>query len=486
MKKERKITLRRPVRSSLLFLIFQLGARVLAFLTTPIFTRLLTPTEYALTPLYFTWQTLLCALVTLELTGSVLLTVMAGRRRDTDALLASTHTLCTLSLLVFLILYLLFGRQIDRFTGLSRPLTLLLFLHTFASLSLTLYSAKAKFLYRPERTLPLMFATSVLGPVLGIFLVSYTPLRAEGRVIGITLGTVVAAIPLIYHIYKNGRCFLSRAPLGELLSRGLPLLPHYLGLTLLAEMGRIFVSRSETPDALAKLGIAGTLAHAITMLIGAINSAFFPWVLRRLRGKEEARVKTMSRAVLLTVMTGALTVGLLAPEALALLAPSAYGEAGRAILPLLYTTVPSFLYTLFASVTLYRRRTLPMTVATLSATLSALGLHLLLVPKYSFVGAAWATAIGYTLLALLHLLVAAMGEKTEKKGMAKARRLPLSLDALPLSLFPTLCALAFGILGAILLPLLYPYSIIRYAIAAVALSLLAVFAYRRRREVLDA
>lgn len=485
MKTQRKITLRRPVRSSLLFLLFQLGARVLAFLTTPIFTRLLTPTEYALTPLYFTWQAILGALVTLELTGSVLLTVMASRRRDMDALLASTHTLCTLSLLLFLLVYLLLGEAIDRFTGLSRSLTLLLFLHTFASLSLTLFSAKAKFLYRPERTLPLMFATSVLGPVLGIFLVSYTPLRAEGRVIGIALATTLAAIPLIGCLYKDGKCRIARAPLGELLGRGLPLLPHYLGLTVLAEMGRVFVSRADTPEALAKLGVAGTLAHAITMLIGAINSAFFPWVLRRLRGKEEARVKTMSRAVLFTVLTGALTVGLLAPETLALLAPSAYAEAGRAILPLLYTTIPSFLYTLYAGVTLYRRRTLPMTVATLCATLSALGLHLLLVPKYSFVGAAWATAIGYTLLALLHLGVAAMGEKSENQEKGQPRRLPLSLDALPLPLFPSLFALALGVVGAILLPLLYPYALVRFALAAVALSLLAVFAYRRRREVLD-
>ena len=485
MKNRRKITLRRPVRSSMLFLIFQLGARVLAFLTTPIFTRLLTPTEYALTPLYFTWQTILSALVTLELTGSVLLTVMANRRRDTDALLASTHTLCILTLFILLLVYLLFGRQIDRFTGLSRSLTLLLFLHTLASLSLTLYSAKAKFLYRPERTLPLMFATSVLGPAIGIFLVTFTPLRTEGRVIGMTLATVLAAIPLIVCIYKDGKCLLARAPLGELLSRGLPLLPHYLGLTALAEMGRVFVSRSATPEALAKLGIAGTLSHAITMLIGAINSAFFPWVLRRLRGKEEERVKAMSRAVLFTVLTGALTVGLLAPEALALLAPSAYGEAGSAILPLLYTTIPSFIYTLYAGVTLYRRRTLPMTVATLCATLVSLALHLWLVPKYSFVGAAWATAIGYTLLALLHLGVAAMGEKNEKKSKAGAHRLPLSLDSLPLSLSPTLCSLTLGILGAILLPLLYPYALIRYALSATALSLLAVFAYRRRREVLD-
>ena len=207
MDTQAKTTLRRPVRSSALFFIFTLCSRAAALLTTPIFTRLLTPTEYAIIPLYLTWQTLFSSLVTLELTGSVLLTVMAKRREQVDALLSSTLTLCTLSLLFFLGVYLVFSPYIDAFTGLSRPLMLLLFLHTAASLPLTLYSAKAKYLYRPERTLPLMLTTSVIAPLLGIALLTFTRLGAASRIIGTVACTALCAIPLTVGLVRRGKCY---------------------------------------------------------------------------------------------------------------------------------------------------------------------------------------------------------------------------------------------------------------------------------------
>ena len=408
---QEKKTLRRPVRSSALFFAFTLLTRAVALLTTPVFTRMLTPTEYAVIPLYLTWHTLFSSLITLELTGSVLLAVMAKHKEKIDAILSSTLSLCLLSLLFFFGIYLAVAPQIESFTGLSRPLMLLLFLHTAASLPLTLYSAKAKYLYRPERTFFLLIVTSVAAPLLGIVLLIFTRAGALSRILATVICTLAVAIPLGIHLIRQGRTLVSLPLFRELLRRGLPLFPHYVALSAMGELGRLFVSRYSTPDALSKLGIAATIAHGVTMLTGAINAAFFPWLLRRLRRGERERVRRMSSTVIYTVLLVTLAVSLLAPEAIALLAPVEYRGATEAILPLLFATFPAFLYTLFAGVTLYRERTLAMTVATLvSASIGVLS-QLYLVPRYSYVGAAYATALSYLTLALSHLIVCAQGEK---------------------------------------------------------------------------
>ena len=398
-----KKTLRRPVRSSALFFAFTLLTRAVALLTTPVFTRMLTPTEYAVIPLYLTWHTLFSSLITLELTGSVLLAVMAKHKEKIDAILSSTLSLCLLSLLFFFGIYLAVAPQIESFTGLSRPLMLLLFLHTAASLPLTLYSAKAKYLYRPERTFFLLIVTSVAAPLLGIVLLIFTRAGALSRILATVICTLAVAIPLGIHLIRQGRTLVS-----------LPLFPHYVALSAMGELGRLFVSRYSTPDALSKLGIAATIAHGVTMLTGAINAAFFPWLLRRLRRGERERVRRMSSTVIYTVLLVTLAVSLLAPEAIALLAPVEYRGATEAILPLLFATFPAFLYTLFAGVTLYRERTLAMTVATLiSASVGVLAAFYL-VARYSYVGAAYATALSYLTLALSHLIVCAQGEKGQR------------------------------------------------------------------------
>ncbi len=487
-----KKSLRRPVRSSALFLIFTLCSRALALLTTPIFTRLLSPTEYAIIPLYLTWQTLFSSLITLELTGSVLLAVMAKHREDVDTLLASTLSLCFFSLLFFFGIYLAFSPYIDSFTGLSRPLMLLLFLHTAANLPLTLYSAKAKYLYRPERTLPLLLATSVLGPVVGISLLSHTPLGAVSRILGTVVCTAIPAIPIGIKLVKNSKTFFSRPLWRELLARGLPLFPHYVALSALGELGRLFVSREATPDALSKFGIAATLAHGVTMLTGAINSAFYPWLLRRLRAGERDRVRRMSSTVIFTVVLAMLAVSLVAPEAIALLAPAEYRGATDAILPLLYATVPAFLYTLFAGVTLYRERTLSMTVATLLSTLVGVLSNLYLVGRYAYVGAAYATALSYFTLALSHLIVCALGEKGQQKNLMPKRKnisvmqkIRLSSENLPTPLSTIAAALILGALPMLFLPQLFDRPILRYLMLIPTALALLLLAYHRRNDVLD-
>lgn len=488
-----KKSLRRPVRSSAWFLIFTLGSRVLALLTTPIFTRLLSATEYSVIPLYLTWQTLFSSLITLELTGSVLLAVMAKHKEDVDALLSSTLTLCLFTLLFFFGMYLTFSSYIDSFTGLSRPLMLLLFAHTAANLPLTLYSAKAKYLYRPERTLPLLLATSVLGPAVGIALLTLTPLGALSRILGTVICTAIPAIPIGIKLIKNGKTLICRPLWRELLTRGLPLFPHYVALSVLGELGRLFVSREASPDALSKFGIAATLAHGVTMLTGAINSAFYPWLLRRLRAGEQNRVRRISSTVVFTVLLVMLAVSLIAPEAIALLAPAEYRGATNAILPLLYATVPAFLYTLFAGVTLYRERTVLMTLATLLSTIVGVLANLYLVRSYGYTGAAYASAISYFTLALSHLIVCAMGEKRQRKNLefpcenpSVIQKINLCVQNLPTPLPAILSALLLSALPMLLLPPLFERPILRYlALIPTALALL-LLAYRRRGDILDA
>ena len=275
--------------------------------------------------------------------------------------------------------------------------------------------------------------------------------------------------------------------------RGLPLFPHYVALSALGELGRLFVSRQSTPDALSKLGIAATLAHGVTLLVGAINAAFYPWLLRRLRAAEVDRLRRMSSTVVLTVVLVMLSVSLIAPEAIALLAPAAYHGASDAILPLLYATVPAFLYTLFAGVSLYRERTLAMTGATLFSTLVGVLLNLYLVPRYAYVGAAYATALSYLVLAITHLLACAMGKDKENPSDAPApsrsnsKRIPprLSQTSLPVSVPIILVSLILGALPMLLLPPLLDRPLVRYCLLVPTLLSLLLLAYKKRADVLD-
>ena len=79
---KRQITLRVPAKATVWYVGSGALARGIGALTTPIFTRLLTPEEYGLYPLYNSWIGVLSILITLEVTGNA---IYRGYQNHSDA-----------------------------------------------------------------------------------------------------------------------------------------------------------------------------------------------------------------------------------------------------------------------------------------------------------------------------------------------------------------------------------------------------------------
>ena len=170
-KKERRLCL--PVRSSLSFIAFFSVSRASSLLTTPIFTRLLSPEEYALTPLYYTWLSVFTTLATLELTGSILLSGLARHKKESEYYLAAATSLTLCSFGTVFLVYLLFHERVNALTGLPTHLMLLMFLQIGAGIVISSLEARAKFFYSPRRALPSILSSALLS--LFLFLSIFPP-----------------------------------------------------------------------------------------------------------------------------------------------------------------------------------------------------------------------------------------------------------------------------------------------------------------------
>ena len=71
-KTKRVPSVRLPARAGIWGIISSVVARGVGVVGTPIFTRLLTPAEYGLYPLYTTWAALIGVVATMGLTGSAI------------------------------------------------------------------------------------------------------------------------------------------------------------------------------------------------------------------------------------------------------------------------------------------------------------------------------------------------------------------------------------------------------------------------------
>ena len=101
--------LRVPAKASLWHISSSILARGIGVAVTPIFTRLLTPEEYGLYPLYNTWIGIISVIITLELTGAVIYRGLQKFSEKKDEFISVTLGLFLTVFIGFCTLYFAFS-----------------------------------------------------------------------------------------------------------------------------------------------------------------------------------------------------------------------------------------------------------------------------------------------------------------------------------------------------------------------------------------
>ena len=163
-----KFMLRLPAKASMWYTASAVLARGISALTTPIFTRLLTPEEYGLYPLYLSWLSIFTILLSLELSGGVMYRGLQKYENEKDEFISAAFGLFLCIFIVFCSLYFAFSTYINSITGLDTFVTFLMLCTIFANTVIGFYSAKARYEYKYMKATIINFVSSLLVPLLSI------------------------------------------------------------------------------------------------------------------------------------------------------------------------------------------------------------------------------------------------------------------------------------------------------------------------------
>lgn len=366
-----RLRLRLPVRASLWYTASSIIARAASMLATPIFTRLLSTEEYGLFPLYSSWLSLFCVVLTLEITGGV---TQRALQRETDR---SELLSCALGLVMTCcatgsLMYILLRRWINGLTGLGTSTTLLLLLNVSLSAIISLHTSLCRYEYRYRSIAALSIVTAIASPLIALLLIKTTPLRSSARIVASVIVCAAAALPHLYSIIYASRRIFSARVWCNLLKAALPLLPHYLAAAVIPRVGELALSSILGRATVAKYSVATSLGMALTMLTGGILGALVPWIMRRLQCNEHSGVRSIVSLCTELICIGALGILALMPEAMSILAPKEYFSALPAVFPLAISAVPILLYGVVSAAALFYERPYVSSVSSLSGASIAL------------------------------------------------------------------------------------------------------------------
>lgn len=401
---KRRASIRIPAKASVWYIASSAIARAIGALGTPIFTRLLTPEEYGLYPLYGSWLSVFSVIITLELTGAAMYRGLQRHGEDKDGFISAVLGLTLALFLFFCVIYAIFGDFINTLTGLDTSITRLMLTQILASAVLSLYTASARFEYKYKTVALLNVLSAIFAPAVAIVLIRLG-LRAEARILGSSLTLAIIAVPILITMLRRSHKLYSPDKWLYLLRRALPLLPHYFSMTLILKIAEITVSRIHGAEALGKISVALSVGMSLTVITGGLLSALSPWMLRRVKAGEISRIRDL--LLILTKLISLSCLGLLAlaPEAMALLASSAFHSALPTVYPIALSVIPTFLSGVLMSGGVYFEKSgLSALPAIMSASFSTI-LSLTLIPILSYKMMGLLVLLSYSLLAILNVSV---------------------------------------------------------------------------------
>lgn len=429
------MNLRALLRGSLLYTIGNFLPRIGAFLLLPIYTVAMGPEEFGTFSLMLSLSGVLGVLYRMGLDGSLMRIHFDVDDRDRASLyLSLTLATVAIGLGLSVVLGLAFAPFFKAlFAGAPywpfAPLTLLLtFLLAFQYVPSTYLRATQQ----PGRFLGLTLAGFTVVVAATVLFVLVLDLGAAGALLAQALSAGVVGATSLGVLARLGWGSLRVDLLRRSFAFGLPLLPHALSAWVLNLSDRWLIglltvgSAEAAQTAVGVYAFGYVLGQVVSLVAFSFNAAWVPFFYERGEGEDGAAI-LREVTTLSTLGLGALAVGigLLAPELTALLASDRWGaaadEAARVTPVVAYASVAYGIYYMVVSVIFLRRRTRALPLLTMAAGAANVGLNLLLIPRIGVMGAAWATLVGYGLLAALTIWYA-------------RRVYPLDLDVPRLSL----------------------------------------------------
>lgn len=376
----------------------------LSFLLLPIYTRLLTPADYAILGVMSPVFSLLSILLALGMPAA-LLRFYFDYKDDPAMLRRYVGTVTVFGIgcgLVGSILLTLFGPAIFGWLLPNTPFNPYVLI-TVWNAGISVVSVLALQLFRARQQAQYFVTFSLvdfaLTTALIILMVVGLRLGALGSLWGQLLAAVVMVIPALWVLMRAGALGFSWRLLRPSLAFGLPLLPFLLGTWALNVSDRIVLDGLVSREALGLYTLGYQFGVLLNIIAMALNNAWQPFFYQHAaEGGNDSMIGTFItyQVTLMTLL--ALAMALLAPEVIRIMAAPAYWSAAAIVPWIAAGYVARYLYFFPVNSLLYKKRPGWIAALTILAAALNIGLNLLLVPRFGIMAAAVNTLIAFVVL----------------------------------------------------------------------------------------
>ncbi|WGS66084.1 oligosaccharide flippase family protein [Marinitoga aeolica] len=374
----------------------------MAFITIPIFTRLLSVEEYGIVSVYTTFVGIFAIITGIDLHASIGTGINDFKEKKKE-FLSSVLFLSLLSFIsVFIIIYI-FRELLSNVFNIESNILIFSVISGYFAFIFNYYITIKVFEknYKVKSLLSLLKAISTV--ILSIILVIIIKNNKYfGRIYGELIVGIIISTILFFLILAKGKKIIWIKAWKYSMLIGVPLILHNLSGIILSQFDRLAIQKIIGSEKVGLYSYAYTLGMIPLIILGATNLAWVPWFYDKMyeNKKEEIfkKVKYYNEIFLLLL----LLMFIIIPELGIIMAPKNYSTS-LIILPIIIASYyMQFLYTIYVNFAFFYKKTGSISFGTLLAGIINIVLNIWLIPIFGYEIAAITTLISYIFLLLFH------------------------------------------------------------------------------------
>ena len=452
----KRLKLTKGIMSSVSIFLATMITKGIAYITTPIFTRILTPEEYGIASIYITWTTILGAVFMFTLHDGVFNNGMLDFSEDRDSFSFSLLTLSNVITIVSAcVLYVAFP-YIKGFIGLeSKYLVLMIIIFIFEPAYL-FWLVRQRYEYKYKCSFIITVLRALLMPAVAIiFVLSDKIDNVTGKIYGTDIVSLCFYIAFYILLVVKSKYKVKMKYWKYAFFFNLPLIPHYLSGYILNTSDKIMIKNIAGDSQTAYYSVAHSIAAIVLIIWNSINPSLIPYTYEKCEERKYDEVAKITHPLLTLFFAACVGVIFLAPEVISVMGGEAYREAVYVIPPIVAGVFFQASYFIYSNVIFYYKKTKYILCASMTAMIINIVLNYIFIGQFGYLAAGYTTFISYLIQTTIVYLAM-------RKAVGKSIYNMKYIGFLSLSM----------VVIALISNFLYAFNAIRYLIIAVLIVVL--------------
>lgn len=392
-------------KASSYYLVGTIFNKGIGFITIPIFTKILSMTDYGVVTTYNSWVTIVSMFISLALYMAIRSSFVDYENKVNDflstiLLFTTCYGLCLAIFICVAIILLPISINIG--------LVVLCFMQAIGSALIEEISQFLMMRVNYRFRTAIMVLPNLLSTIIAIIAIRYIVQHNQylGRIVPNALITFGIAILLLVLFLPKGTIKINKEYLKYGLKISMPLVLHGIALNILSQADRTMISAIRSTSETAIYGLIYNFSMIATVITTALDGIWVPFFMRNMRDKNYNPINLYSNKYIEIMAIAMIGVVLVGPEIVKLLSIESYWEGINIIPPIVLSNFLIFLYTLYVYVEHYYKKTMFISFNTTTAAVLNIVLNVFFIRNWGYVGAAYSTLISYAVSLVLHYIYA--------------------------------------------------------------------------------